>query len=132
MQLLSSSAAVAEERGHRLFVPVEKPWATFLDDVRASIDAINISYRVNRRVSGALHEETLYSKPHRRQDKNGKDVEYRHVRKPLQNMSADEIENIVDDTIRDLVKAKLERIGGDPKKVFADPANHPYLTVQAG
>ena len=37
-------------------------------------------------------------------------------------MSANEVENIVDDTIRKLVQAKLEQIGGEPKKVFADPA----------
>jgi CRISPR-associated endonuclease Csn1 len=132
VQLLSSSAALAEQRGHRLFVPVDKPWPTFFDHVRASVDAINISYRVNRRVSGALHQETLYSKPQKRKEKNGKEVEYRHVRKPLQNMSADEIENIVDDTIRELVKAKLQQIGGEPKKVFADEANHPYLTARDG
>ncbi len=59
-------------------------------------------------------------------------VECRHVRKPLQNMSADEVDNIVDDTIRKLVQAKLEQIGGEPKRVFADPANHPYLTASDG
>ena len=83
VELLSRSAAIAEERGHRLFAPVEKPWPSFLDDVRRSVDAINISYRVNRRVSGALHEETNYSKPHQGQDEKGKVAEYRHVRKPL-------------------------------------------------
>ena len=81
---------------------------------------------------GALHQETLYSKPYKLSDGNGKTVECRHVRKPLQNMSADEVENIVDDTVRKLVQARLAQIGGEPKKVFADPANHPYLTAGDG
>jgi CRISPR-associated endonuclease Csn1 len=134
VSMLSRSAEVAAEMGRRLFAldEIAKPWPTFLDDVRHAIDAINISYRVNRRVAGALHEETNYSKPHKSSDGNGKKVEYRHVRKPLQNMSANEVENIVDDTIRELVQKKLEQIGGEPKKVFADVGNHPYLTAKDG
>ena len=136
VELLSHSAEVAAERGRRLFVreEIQQPWPTFLDDVRRAIEAINISYRVNRRVTGALHEETNYSKPHKSRDGNGngKEVEYRHVRKPLQNMSANEVENIVDDIIRKLVQTKLDQIGGEPKKVFADPGNHPYLTAKDG
>lgn len=132
--MLSRSAESAAERGHRLFAldKIEKPWPTFLEDVRRSIDAINISYRVNRRVKGALHEETNYSKAHTVQNDNGKTSEVRHVRKPLQNMSANEVNNIVDNRIRELVLEKLERLGGDPKKAFADHANHPYLTAGDG
>jgi CRISPR-associated endonuclease Csn1 len=132
VELLSSSAAEAEERGHRLFVPVDQPWRSFLEDVRNSINTINISYRVNRRVSGPLHEETNYSKPYPCPGENGKTVEYRHVRKPLVNMSANEVENIVDEKVRELVKKKLDQIGGEPKKVFADEGNHPYLTTKDG
>ncbi len=78
---LSRSAAVAETRGHRLFVAeeIEKPWPSFGEDARKAIDTVNVSYRVNRRVTGALHQETLYSKPQRRLGGDGKDVECRHV-----------------------------------------------------
>ena len=64
VQLLSRSAAPARERGHRLFTPIEAPWQGFGEEVRHRVEAINISYRVNRRITGALHKETLYSKPH--------------------------------------------------------------------
>ena len=102
---------------------IEKPWPTFLDDVRRSIDAINISYRVNRRVTGALHEETNYSKPHKMQRRERQGTEYRHVRKPLQNMSANEVENIVDDTIRALVQGEVGiKSAASRKRLFADPA----------
>jgi CRISPR-associated endonuclease Csn1 len=128
---LSRSAEIAAERGHRLFAldAIKLPWATLLEDLRRETDKINVSYRVNRRVSGSLHEETNYSKPHTFTDKHGKQIEYRHVRKPLQNMSANEVDNIVDDTIRRLVQDKLKQIGGEPKKVFTDPGNLPYLTA---
>ena len=136
VELLSHSAEVAAERGHRLFAldEIKKPWPTFLDDVRRAIDAVNISYRVNRRVtrSTARGNELQQAAQVRDGNGNGKEVEYRHVRKPLQNMSANEVENIVDDTIRKLVQAKLDQIGGEPKKVFADPGNHPYLTAKDG
>ena len=123
---------MAEQIGRRLFVPVDAPWQSFVDDVRRAIDAVSISYRVNRRVTGALHQETLYSNLQPGAVKTGKSCDYRHVRKPLQNMSEDEIAAIVDPSVRQLVNAKLEQIGGDAKKVFSDRANHPYLTARDG
>ncbi len=132
VQLLSTAAARAEQIGHRLFVPIDLPWPSFLDDARTAVDAINISCRVNRRVRGALHKETFYSKAHKSLDKKGQAVECRHVRKPLVKMSANEVTAIVDDTVRRLVQRKLEQYGGDPKKVFADENNLPYFKAKDG
>ena len=132
--MLSHSAEVAAERGHRLFAleEVTKPWPTFVDDVRRSIDAINISYRVNRRVAGALHEETNYSKPHGVEDENGKPVEYRHIRKPLATMTAGMIESIVDDNIRELVREKVRDLGGFRKGMFTEAKSHPFMKYLRG
>ncbi len=132
--MLSHSAEVAAERGHRLFAldEIEKPWLTFVEDVRQSIDAINVSYRVNRRVSGALHEETNYSKPHEIKDGNGKRVEYRHIRKPLAAMTAGMIEDIVDDTIRELVQEKVKDLGGFRKGMFTEAKSHPLIKYKGG
>lgn len=131
IQMLSRSAERAQEIGCRLFSRVEPPWEGFLDDVRRAIDAINVSYRARRRVSGALHEQTIYSKTHRAPDeKTGKLVEYRHVRKPLAAMSREDVKKIVDKRIRRLVQEKLG--GGEPKKVFADESNHPYMRARDG
>jgi hypothetical protein len=47
-------------------------------------------------------------------------------------MSAKEIENIVDDGVRNCVKAHLERCGGDLKKAFGDERNHPYFKTSDG
>ena len=132
IQLLSRAAEAAAERGCRLFVPFEKPWPGFVDEVKCSVDAINVSFRVNRRISGALHKDTLFSKPHKVIGGDGKAKEYRHVRKPLASMSADEIESIVDERVRKVVQDKLKDLGGDPKKAFADANNHPYMKAHDG
>ena len=129
---LSDSAARAELQRRRLFTPIESPWPTFLEDIRASVDAINISFRVNRRVSGALHEDTNYSKPYQAVAESGKRAAYRHVRKPLTKISATEIGNIVDNRVRKCVKAHLERFGGDLKKALGDETNHPYFKTSDG
>jgi hypothetical protein len=47
-------------------------------------------------------------------------------------MSLDEIEEIVDDRIRNAVKKQIERLGGDPKKAFAEMGDHPYLKTKDG
>lgn len=132
VELLSQSAELAAERGRRLFVPVDMPWPSFLDDVRKSIDAVNISYRVNRRVTGSLHEGTNYSKPHKGRDKNGNDVEYHYVRKPLAMMTEGMIDDIVDKTIRELVQKKVAQLGGFRKGMFTEESSHPYLRTKDG
>ncbi|MDZ4659210.1 MAG: HNH endonuclease domain-containing protein [Bythopirellula sp.] len=79
------------------------PWENFRDDVLDRIKQVNVSHRVERKVAGALHEDTLYG----RTQKGGEWV----VRKPLENLSANEIEKIRDQTIRDLVIARLKEHG---------------------
>jgi CRISPR-associated endonuclease Csn1 len=130
VELLSYSAAKAQDIGRRLFVPLERPG--FLDSLRKSIEEINVSYRVDRRIGGALHDQTNYSPPKKQVGGNGKANEVSHVRKPLQNMSADEIEEIVDERIKKAVKEQLERLGAEPKKAFAEKSNHPYLKTKDG
>ena len=133
VQALSRSAERAHEMGRRLFVPIEAPWGEgreFHDEVRRGIEAINISYRVDRRINGALHQDSNYSKPHEATDGKGKKTAYRHIRKPIKSMSTNEIEMIVDDRVRELVKAKLN--DGDPKKVFAADGDHPYFRTKDG
>jgi hypothetical protein len=47
-------------------------------------------------------------------------------------MSAKEIDAIVDDRVRECVKAHLERFGGDLKSAFGDEQNHPYSKASDG
>ncbi len=89
----------ARRHGEILF----DPWPDFRDDIKARIAAVNVSHRVERKVRGALHEETLYGPT----SEKGEWV----VRKPLADLSANEIERIRDKTIRELVEGKLRDNG---------------------
>ncbi len=129
---LSLAAQRAGDLGHRLLAAIDPPWPDFLEQVGGLIHATNVSYRVDRRVQGSLHALTNYSEPHKTLDSKGKTAEYRHVRKRLDDMSAREIEMIVDCRIRRLVQEKLIQLGGDPDKAFSDVANHPYMRTVDG
>lgn len=129
VKMLSDAAEGAQKAGRRRFQQVPEPWTGFLDQLGEAVDRIVVSHRTNHRVNGAMHEETNYSKPHKVMVK-GKPAQVHHVRKPLANLSTNEVEEIVDDRIRSLVKEKLK--GGDPKKVFADEHNLPALPTNAG
>lgn len=124
VKMLSDAAWRAPEENRRRFAAVKEPWNGFHEDVKKAIDGIIVSHRVDKRVNGPLHEETIYG--YGRRGEKG----VVHVRKPLANMSAGEIESIADPVVRGKVKAALD--GGDPKKVFADPKNHPAFELADG
>ncbi|HEX5482901.1 MAG TPA: type II CRISPR RNA-guided endonuclease Cas9, partial [Terriglobia bacterium] len=137
IQQLSRAAERASERGQRKLESLDGPWgkdlAEFIDSVREQIDKIIVSHRVSRKVSGALHEETIYSPPFKRINAKGKAVEVVHVRKKLSAITASEIEDIVDDAVRKRVQEKLAALGGkDPKKVFSVEANLPCFITADG
>jgi len=129
---LSDAARQAEAGYRRPFTSVAEPWAGFLDEARKAVLSINVSRRTRRQLAGPLHKESLYSKPIIGTDARGKAVEYRHIRKPLAAMSTRELDKIVDPIIRRVVRQKLDEIGGEPKKAFAVPENHPVLTTGDG
>ncbi|MGL4593106.1 MAG: type II CRISPR RNA-guided endonuclease Cas9, partial [Thermoguttaceae bacterium] len=122
VQMLQRAAEKASDMGtNRLFVKggIEEPIKNFRQQIKNAVEKINISFRCNRKASGSLHDGTNYSKPIFVTDgegKKAKQVEYRHIRKPLANMSTGEIEEIVDPKVREIVLEKLARLGGDPKK----------------
>lgn len=127
----ASKRAIAERR--RLFGKVAKPWDGFLEDVKHSIGALIVSHRVSHRVRGALHGETIYSKPIKAPD--GKD--YVHVRKKVATLTPSDIKNIVDERIKEIVINKLRELGYNPEKIsereiqkaFGNEENLPYLTA---
>jgi CRISPR-associated endonuclease Csn1 len=129
VKMLSDAAEGAAQVGRKRFAQVAEPWVGFLDHVRESIERIVVSHRTNRRVNGPLHEETNYSKP-KSVTVKGKPATVHHVRKPLASMSLNEVNDIVDNRIRELVKAQLN--GGDPRKVFADGSKLPSLPTHHG
>jgi len=131
VQVLQHAAAQASALGRRLFAPVDEPWPGFLDAVREQGEAINVSHRQSRRISGKLHAETNYSRP------TGPNGQIR-VRKELGKLTEKEIERIVDPKVRAAVEARIKELGLIPKgksKVysdFADRSLHPFTLTKKG
>lgn len=85
---------------------VPPPRPEFRAEVEALINAINVSHRVQRRVSGALHEDTIYGPT----ATPGEFVR----RKELSSLTANEISAIRDPAIRDKVLARLREFNCEP------------------
>lgn len=80
-----------------------EPWEDFRENVEESISRINVSHRVRRKVSGKLHEDSLYGKT----DEVGQVT----IRKSVLSLSANEIDNIRDPAIRNIIKKRLDKAG---------------------
>jgi len=139
---LSDAAQRAPIAGRKRFAALEGPWQNFVDTVRSQIDRIVVSHRVSKKVSGALHEETIYSRPFpsaavsdRRSRSNADQggvtsATVVRVRKPISALTKNEVEEIADEGVKSLVVAKLS--GGEPKKVFANDENMPFFEASDG
>ncbi len=113
VQALSDAAARALSEGHRRFGSLADPWPEFREQARNIILNTLVSRRPKRRLAGALHEDTNYSAPEKR---NGKDIT--RCRKPVTKLSSkNDIDNIVDPRIREIVRAAWEAAGEDSKKL---------------
>ncbi|QDT72950.1 type II CRISPR RNA-guided endonuclease Cas9 [Lacipirellula limnantheis] len=84
---------------------LEEPWPDFRDTVVERVKGLKVSHRVERKVRGALHEETLYGPT----PTEGEWV----VRKPVENLSPAEVERIRDAGIRTIVLESLRKRGID-------------------
>lgn len=102
---------------------VPEPWEQFRRDVEDSVNAINVSHRVRRKVRGALHEDTLYGPT--------EDPEVYVLRKPVEALSLNEVTKIRDPEVRKKIAERLQMHGLDPgrgkgnqnipKKVWTEP-----------
>jgi CRISPR-associated endonuclease Csn1 len=98
-------------RNGRTAPKLQSPWNGFVDSIRPHFEQMLVSHRPEHRLTGALHDETNYGRPHK---EGGKDVV--HIRKQVVGMSAGDIENIVDPAVRESVREKAASFGGDLKK----------------
>ncbi|MEO0288088.1 MAG: type II CRISPR RNA-guided endonuclease Cas9 [candidate division WOR-3 bacterium] len=120
-----SDAAKREKSYSKLFKNYPLPWENFRNEVEEKITNLLVSRKVNKKVSGQIHDETYYKKPF---EENGQS--YTHKRINLENLSEKDIENIVDPKIKEIIKSNLN--GEDPKIKFKDPKNHPYIEEKDG
>ncbi|MGA9062162.1 MAG: type II CRISPR RNA-guided endonuclease Cas9 [Terracidiphilus sp.] len=108
---------------------IQCPWKDFVPSIRLHIEQMLVSHRPEHRLTGALHDETNYGRP---RVEGGKDIV--HIRRPVPGLSASDIANIVDQTVRDAVKAKADEYGGDLKKWTPGEGKEdwPQLKTKAG
>jgi CRISPR-associated endonuclease Csn1 len=83
--------------------PVPPPWDGFREELKKSVGNVKISRRYERKVSGGLHEDTLYGKT----QSAGEWV----ARKPVESLSANEIERIRDLAVRNIIIERLRQHG---------------------
>ncbi len=122
---MSKAAEAAEARNTRmLFDPIDPPWKKFHDDVHQAIDEMIVSSRVSKRTNGALHKETILSHP---QGETAKGDTIHHVRKPIESLSAGDLDNIVDPVVGEIIRKAVKAAGKPPAKAFADPTQHPHM-----
>jgi CRISPR-associated endonuclease Csn1 len=124
------AAALGASPGRRRLSPeIVIPWPRFTEDVQNAVEAMNVSVRVDRRVSGALHEETFYSSP----QVTAEGDRYHTTRKHLWQLTPTDIARIDGAEIRDVIEAKVRELGGgDPRKLFAGTKNvvgHPECNL---
>lgn len=109
-QYISKLAGRNRELMKRNLANIETPWANFRDDVADVINSIVVSHAPTHRVRGALLEAEAY--------KRFADGRYVH-RVSLDKITSPMIEKIVDETIKEIVKNRLNECGDDPVKAFA-------------
>lgn len=126
LKALSDAAERNSAQGRESFRGVEAPWNNFVSAIRPHIEQLVVSHRPEHKLSGPLHDETLYGKP---SVKGGR--AYVHVRKAVESLSRGEVAEIVDDAVRAAVEARLSELG-DLKKLQAAGAVPPYLKAKDG
>jgi CRISPR-associated endonuclease Csn1 len=117
---LSLAAQRASNNIGRLAKDMVRPWDLFYRDVENKVKEIVVSHRLERRVRGALHQESYYG-----QNKDSEGKPYICIRKPIGALSENDVDNIVHATIRKIVRDKLREIGKPPKDAFKDESNWP-------
>lgn len=141
---LADAAGRAEKVGKlKAFESVEEPFHGFRDQAKGLIDGMIVAHRQSRKVTGALHNETVYSRRIATGGAPGGSETARRehrVRKELFKLTPAEIEEgkIVDGQALEAIRAKLAELGiakPDAKtigQVFGDPANAPLVPGYMG
>ncbi|MFK7867166.1 MAG: type II CRISPR RNA-guided endonuclease Cas9 [Alphaproteobacteria bacterium] len=110
------------------------PWERFYADMGASLNAIIVSHRVSAKISGPLHEGSYFKRTGIKDGTTpaGEDYEKFVIREPLNKpISVKNIENIVDERVREIVAAHLEKYGGNAKAAFGGD-DMPHMVKKDG
>ncbi len=126
VKAMSDAAERNAERGRTSIKGLKSPWPDFVESIRPHIESLVVSHRPEHKLSGPLHDETLYGNS---RERNGKP--WVHVRKAVDSLKAGDIENIVDPRAREAVEKRLKELGSLKalQTVGVDP---PYLKTNDG
>lgn len=121
-----ASALEPWQPGTRSWRHVPQPWhiPDFFRSVEQQVAEMLTSHRPEHKVSGELHKGSNYGRPSMYKGKPTV-----HSRVSIASLTEKDIEAddvIVDSTIRDILRAKLAEIGGNPK-AFEKPENTPCI-----
>ena len=96
------------------------PWETIRNDAEEAVQAIVVSHRVRKKISGRLHKETVYGDTHKEErSKSGVTYQFFVTRKDVEALSQKELrEQIRDDKVGRILRDWVDEHGGDPKKAF--------------
>lgn len=113
------------------------PWPSFRHDVAAAIERIVPSFRVERKLSGPLHEQTALGFTGEVVNEGRTRYHIFAKRKPVRDLSESEVRGTRDVIIRDpvvraLAQARLDEHGGNAKKAFAEPLYLPAKGIPNG
>jgi len=109
-----------------------KPWDNFRDDALGMIDSIFVTRQVNRKLTGAIHEDTIKSLRH-----DGEGEPYAVKRVSVGSLKIKDLENLVDvklvngvalgrnAALYNVLKDRLDEYGGKADKAFAAPVHMP-------
>lgn len=127
--LATASAESARLGRRKIILPV--PFNGLFEQTRARIDKLHVSHRPTRKLTGALHEETFYSKPRQyAATGDAKAKHYVHYRVPVTSLkTANDIQAIVDPSVAKCVLEKFHQLFGGGNK-FQN--NWPILQTRKG
>lgn len=126
VKALADAASRNAGRGRASFKGLEAPWPNFVESVRPHIESLVVSHRPEHKLSGPLHDETIYSPPYEADGRT-----YVRVRKPVADLSAGEVEEIADPVVKAAVKKRITELGG-LKKLQAAGVDPPFLETSKG
>lgn len=94
------------------------PWNGLFEATRTKVAEIVVSHKARRKVSGALHAETVMGDTgHDEKTKSGIFRQF-VTKKAVERLSKLEMQAIRDPAVRDIVASHVAGRGGDPKKAF--------------
>lgn len=94
------------------------PWEGIRGDATRAVQEVVVSHRVRRKISGPLHEETVYGDTGIDEIKGATVYRCYVTRKNVESLSRSMMEDVRDPAVREVVSSWVESRGGNPKKAF--------------